>query len=88
MRPGGRSLPVGRDHKQDRPSNTWGLTDSQCFQSGSTRSRSYQQPGEPVAKYDHLTELLNGQRRELNISIDLTMDEIADAVSGGLPPSA
>ena len=41
-----------------------------------------------MAKYDHLTELLNGQRRELNISIDLTMDEIADAVSGGLPPSA
>ncbi len=41
-----------------------------------------------MAKYGDLTELLNGKRGELNISIDLTMNEIADAVPGGLPPSA
>ncbi len=41
-----------------------------------------------MARYDHLTELLNGKHGEPNISIDVTMDEIADAVSGGLPPSA
>jgi len=41
-----------------------------------------------VAKYDHLTEFLNANRGELNISMDLSMDELAAAVPGGLPPSA
>lgn len=41
-----------------------------------------------MAKYDHLTEFLGAKSGELNISIDLTMDAIADAVHGGLPPSA